>query len=79
MQPLPPELDQIANIETLSIEVTKLELERDGIAYMNAAGLSLDERLALGMRVAVNKAKLMKAQRALDEAQDRYAGMPWTK
>jgi hypothetical protein len=76
MTQLPDDFSELAHIEDLSIAVTKLELEREGIGYAN---ISLHDRLALGMRAAVNEAKLKKAKRELQDAQERYAGMPWTK
>jgi hypothetical protein len=73
MNALPEDFSEIAHIETLSISVTKLEMEEQAIAYANTAGLSLDDRLALGMRIAVNRAKLMRARHQLKDAQEAFA------
>lgn len=73
MSALPEDFEAIANIETLSIAVTKLELHARAMSYTNVAHLSLDEQLHLGMLLAVNEAKLMKARNALKRAQEEFA------
>lgn len=73
MNALPEDFEAIAHIETLSIAVTKLELDRRAIEYVNVANLTLDERLQLGMRIAVIDAKLMKAKKSLLKAQEDFA------
>lgn len=73
MSALPEDFEAIANIETLSIAVTKLELSARAMSFTNVANLSLDEQLHLGMLLAVNEAKLMKARNALKRAQEEFA------
>lgn len=73
VEPLPADFEEIGHIEDLSIAVTKLEMEREGLSYMNVAGISLDDRLTLGMHVARVDARLMKARNELRAAQERYA------
>jgi hypothetical protein len=73
MNDLPPDFEDIAHIETLSVAVTQLRLERDALDYTNIAGMSVDQRIAFGMRIAVNEAKFMRAKNELRLAQEAFA------
>lgn len=63
----------IDDILALSVTVTEFEVQAEGIACVNVAGMTVKERLKLGQRIAVNTACLMKARNALRAAQEEYA------